>query len=141
MSIEQHIIEGPLPPADLWNPAGAGAVVTFEGVVRPTEEGHALQGIEYEVYEPMTSRQMRRLADDVFTRFGLVALHVEHSVGYVAVGASSFRLRTAAPHRKEALAAQDTYIDRMKRDVPIWKHPVWDNAPPRRLAEPAKGLS
>jgi molybdopterin synthase catalytic subunit len=141
MTIDHRIIEGPLPPADAWHPAGAGAVVTFEGVVRPTEEGHALQGIEYEIYEPMTSRQMHRLAADVFNRFGLVALHVEHSVGYVAVGACSFRLRTAAPHRKEALAAQDAYIDRMKRDVPIWKHPVWQNAPRSRLAEPAKGVS
>jgi molybdopterin synthase catalytic subunit len=40
------------------------------------------------------------------------------------VGAASFRLLVRAAHRREALDAADAYIERMKRDVPIWKTAV-----------------
>jgi molybdopterin synthase catalytic subunit len=50
---------------------------------------------------------------------------VEHSRGRVAAGECSFRLRVAASHRPEALRAVEEFIDRMKRDVPIWKTPVY----------------
>ena len=125
MSIEQQILSGPLPAARVWRPSGAGAVVSFEGVVRATEAGHQLAGLDYEVYEPMTSRQMYRLAEATCSQFRLIALAVVHSEGFVAVGACSFRLWTAAAHRQPALAAQDHFIDVMKREVPIWKHPIW----------------
>ena len=125
MKIEQHIIEGPLAALAAWRPAGAGAVVRFDGVVRATEAGHQLAGLDYEVYEPMTSRHMYRLAEATCSRFRLIALAVLHSEGFVAVGECSFRLWTAAAHRQPALAAQDHFIDAMKREVPIWKHPIW----------------
>ena len=128
MSIALDILDGPLPAAEPWQPEGAGAVVSFEGIVRPTEAGDPIAGLDYEVYEPMTSRQMRRLAEHILEQHALIALRVVHSVGHVPVGACSFRLRTAAAHRREALAAQDAFIAAMKRDVPIWKNPVWPTA-------------
>lgn len=125
MSIEVQIVEGPLPPATPWQPPGAGAVLRFEGVVRPTEQGRPLAALDYEVYEPMTGTVLRQLAQEVVAAHGLIAMRVVHSRGRVPVGACSFRLDAAAPHRKEALAAVDTFIDRMKQDAPIWKVPQW----------------
>ncbi|MEM6550846.1 MAG: molybdenum cofactor biosynthesis protein MoaE [Planctomycetota bacterium] len=104
---------------------GAGAVVWFEGVVRPGEDGMALEALRYEVYPPMTERVMRELAGEVAAAFGLTGLVVEHSVGRVAVGETSFRLGVAAEHRREALDAMDRFIARMKAEVPIWKVPVF----------------
>jgi molybdopterin synthase catalytic subunit len=69
----------------------------------------------------MADRQLEYLALDVCSRHGLIAIDVMHSVGRVAVGEISFRLIVASAHRKEALAAMDEFIDRMKQDVPIWK--------------------
>jgi molybdopterin synthase catalytic subunit len=57
-------------------------------------------------------------------RHGLVAILVEHSKGFVPVGQCSFRLLVAGTHRRESLAAMSEFIDRMKRDVPIWKKGV-----------------
>lgn len=76
----------------------------------------------------MTSNMLRRLGERLLAEHGLVGICVEHSVGRVAVGDCSFRLRVAARHRKEALAATDRFIDEMKRDVPLWKTPVFTNA-------------
>ncbi len=125
MSIELQILEGPLDAATPWHPSGAGAVICFEGVVRPTEQQRALVALEYEVYEPMTHRELKKLAQQVVEDHGLLGLRMAHSRGQVRVGACSFRLQVAAAHRKEALAAMDVFIDRMKQVVPIWKVPVW----------------
>jgi molybdopterin synthase catalytic subunit len=129
MKLETRMKTGPLEPAAPWHPAGAGAVVTFDGVVRPTENGATLRGLTYEVYEPMTSRQMQRLGREMIEQYALIAMDVCHSEGFVPVGEVSFRLRVAAAHRQAALAAQEAFIDAMKKQVPIWKLPVWDGSP------------
>lgn len=125
MKLAVRIVDGPLAEtAPVWAPAGAGAVVCFEGVARPTEHGEPIATLDYEAYEPMASRELERLAREVLHEFGLLGVLVEHSRGRVAVGERSFRLRVAALHRKEALAALERFIDRLKQDVPIWKQAV-----------------
>ncbi|QDT17439.1 molybdopterin synthase catalytic subunit [Alienimonas californiensis] len=120
--------EGPLPNDGPAFATGCGAVLTFEGVVRPSEpDGEAvrpLAALRYEAYEPMTTRELDRLRAACAAEFG-ATLAVEHSVGVVPVGACSFRLRVATPHRAAALACCGAFVDRMKRDVPLWKVPVW----------------
>lgn len=125
MSVAVRIVEGPLGEPAPWEVPGAGAVVRFEGIVRPVEDDRELAALLYEVYEPMTTRHLRRLAEAVVEDHGLMGLRCAHSVGRVPVGACSFRLSIASAHRKEALAAMDEFIDRMKRSVPIWKVSVW----------------
>lgn len=126
MSVCVSITDGPLPPASGAScdagPRGTGAAVAFEGIVRPTEAGEPLAALVYEAYEPMASRQLAALAQEMLDRHGLLEIRVEHSRGRVPAGARSFRLTIHARHRREALAAMGEFIDRMKRDVPIWKH-------------------
>lgn len=124
MNIEVFIIDGPLPPRVAPRAEGAGAVLCFEGVVRPTEGGRPIEALDYEVYEPMASRMLKGLAEEVGREFALLAVHVEHSRGRVAAGACSFRLCISSGHRKEGLEAMGRFIDRMKQDVPIWKRAV-----------------
>lgn len=102
--------------------AGAGADIVFEGLVRPQEDDAAICGLLYEVYEPMAVKLLLELAQETLTRFGLLAVWVEHSKGFVPVHACSFRLRVASKHRGEGLAGMDWFIIRMKQEVPIWKH-------------------
>lgn len=128
MNVTVNIIDGPLAGRDQTVLSGAGlpgAVLCFEGIVRGMEDGRPLAALEYEVYEPMTTRELDKLARAIIQEHGLLAIHVEHSRGIVPVGQCSFRLRIASAHRKQALAAMDAFIDRMKREVPIWKQPVW----------------
>lgn len=125
MSIEVHIIDGPLhEDRAAWGVEGAGAVLCFDGIVRPIEDGQIIAGLHYQVYEPMASSSLRWLAEETRQRFAVLAVHVAHSRGDVPSGQCSFRLRIASTHRKEALAAMDYFIDRLKQDVPIWKQPL-----------------
>jgi len=124
MSIDVAIHDGPLPDAATWRLDGAGAVLCFEGVVRPVEADQPIAGLRYDTYDPMAERELARLASEAIEQFGVQAVAVEHSRGFVANFACSFRLRVASAHRKEALAAMDWFIERMKQRVPIWKRPV-----------------
>ena len=129
-AVAVRLTAGPLGDAAPWRVAGCGAVVTFDGVVRPGEPRPGggkgeLSALLYESYEPMTTRELTALAAAVAAETGAAALDVEHSIGRVPVGRCSFRLRVAAAHRAEALACCTAFIDRMKRDVPLWKIPVW----------------
>jgi molybdopterin synthase catalytic subunit len=124
-AIEVRLVDGPLAPPAPWRPAGSGAVVVFEGIVRPREAERPLAALIYEAYEPMSSRELGRLAREVAERHGVLAVDLEHSRGRVPAGALSFRLRVAATHRKSAIGALDELIDRMKQGVPLWKVPEW----------------
>ncbi len=125
MSTTVRLCAGPLDPVAASPQPPGGAVVQFLGVVRPDEAGRPIVALNYEAYEPMTSQEMLRLAQHVAQEFGVQAIHGEHSVGRVPVGAISFRLTVAAGHRAAALEACSAFIDQMKRGVPLWKVPVW----------------
>lgn len=129
--------QGALPAATSWQADGAGAAVTFEGIVRPGENGQAIAGLVYEAYQPMATNQLRKLATQVMAEHQLLALQVEHSEGEVVAGACSFRLRVAAMHRGPALAAMAQFIDRMKQQVPIWKKVILSVEPTDEAERPA----
>lgn len=117
-----RISSGPLPPlASPWRCPGAGAVILFEGIVRPTEGQNTISALRYEVYRPMADRQLERLALELVEKHGLRGIFVEHSEGIVPVDACSFRLQVASVHRAAALQAVEEFVDRMKQQVPIWK--------------------
>jgi molybdopterin synthase catalytic subunit len=125
-TVTVRVTDGPLRRAE-WRrpPDGAGAVLCFEGIVRPEENGRPLAALDYEAYQPMAENLLRRLAEEMSARHGLIEVTVEHSRGRVAAGECSFRLTVASRHRPEALRAVEQFVDRMKRDVPIWKTPVF----------------
>ena len=122
-AVAVRLHDGPLPvETGPYFPEGAGAAVTFAGLVRPLEDGRPIVALDYEIYEPMASRVLEDLVREMIESYGLVGIAVEHSRGRVGVGECSFRLQIAAPHRQEALTATAEFIDRMKRDAPIWKN-------------------
>lgn len=125
-SITVALVEGSLgAPTSRRADNSSGAWVVFEGVVREDEGGRSVSALRYTAYEPMAQNMLAEIAASVQNKHGLAVVFVEHSRGLVPVGQCSFRLAIGAPHRKEALAAMDEFIDRMKKDVPIWKAPDW----------------
>ncbi|MEM9645043.1 MAG: molybdenum cofactor biosynthesis protein MoaE [Planctomycetota bacterium] len=128
-----RLVDGPVGTSNrpsLKMSVPCGAVMTFHGMVRPSEEGEMIDGLEYQVYEPMTTRELRRLVNRQQAKHGVVAVSVEHSFGFVPNGHCSFVLQVASPHRAEAISFADEFISEMKKQVPIWKVP--------RLATPSE---
>jgi molybdopterin synthase catalytic subunit len=98
-----------------------GAVVVFEGVVRNNTKGRSTDYLEYECYESMALEQMARIGQEIAAQFAISRIGVIHRLGRLQVGEASVAVVTTAPHRKAAFEAAFEGINRLKREVPIWK--------------------
>jgi molybdopterin synthase catalytic subunit len=101
--------------------AGAGAVVTFTGIVRG--DG-GLSAMEIEHYPGMTESALRDYAAVAIARFRLTDALVIHRHGRLAVGEPIMMVATAAPHRADAFAAADYLMDWLKSRAPFWKKEI-----------------
>jgi len=120
----------------------AGAVATFLGTTRRTNEGRSVTRLEYEAHVTMARGQMRKLAARARRRWPLCKVAMVHRLGIVPLGEVSVAIAVSAGHRHEAFEACEWLIDRLKEIVPIWKKEhyrggtVWigaqQGAPPKR---------
>ena len=102
---------------------GMGAVVTFHGVVRGTEDDEVITVIDYEAHEKMARHQFGLIFAAIEKRWLVESVRLIHRVGIVSVNELSLWVEVIAPHRAEAFAACQFLIDEMKEKVPIWKRP------------------
>jgi molybdopterin synthase catalytic subunit len=107
-----------------WNGA-AGASVDFWGVVRALEERREISGIEYEAHQAMAEHQMEMIAEAARREFDLVEVVLQHRIGFVAAGEASLFLRVASTHRGAAFHASAWIVAELKKNVPIWKRPIF----------------
>jgi molybdopterin synthase catalytic subunit len=99
--------------------AGAGAVVTFTGLVR--DNGGSLAAMEIEHYPGMTEKAIAAIMDQAKARWSLVDALVIHRYGRLAGGEAIMMVATAAPHRAAAFAAAEFLMDYLKSRAPFWK--------------------
>lgn len=104
-----------------------GAVVTFAGIVRDSNRGKKVLFLEYEAYEAMAVKMMKRIGHEILANWGLEGVTMRHRVGRLNVGETSVVIVVAAPHRDDAFAACQYAISRLKRIVPIWKKEVFED--------------
>lgn len=97
-----------------------GAVVTFSGCVRDTEDGLPISAITYEIYKEMAEREIKKIIRRSEERWGGAAF-LQHRIGAVPAGEASLVVVCASVHRKEAFEACQYIIDEIKAGVPIWK--------------------
>ena len=102
---------------------GAGAVVTFTGLVRDRAEG-GLLAMEIEHYPGMTEARIAATVDEAAARWPLTAALVIHRHGRLAPGEAIMMVATAAPHRAEAFAAAEFLMDYLKSRAPFWKREI-----------------
>ena len=128
MSDSFRIVDSSLDPGEVLqavrDPA-CGAVASFVGTVRGTSDGKKVLHLEYEVHETMALRQFELLAARLREAHGVAHVAIHHRRGKVEVGGVSVAIAVSAPHRKPALAACAEAIERLKKDVPIWKKEVF----------------
>lgn len=96
---------------------GMGALVTFCGVVR--DDG--VERMELEVYEEFAVRELETIRDEAMRKYPIESVDIVHRVGSLFVGETILLVIVGAGHRKEAFAASEYIIDRLKQTVPIWK--------------------
>jgi molybdopterin synthase catalytic subunit len=98
-----------------------GAVCVFDGIVRDNTRGRKTLHLDYEAYRDMALDQMRGLAGEAVTRFGVRDVTLVHRLGRLLVGETSVLVVVASAHRGAAFEACRWLIDTLKKTVPIWK--------------------
>ena len=104
----------------LFNPA-AGGFCVFEGWVRNENEGHEVERLEYEAYDPLVLAEGQKVIDEARERFGFLDACCVHRVGLLEIGDCAVWIGVASAHRDEAFKACRYIIDQIKVRLPIWK--------------------
>jgi molybdopterin synthase catalytic subunit len=107
--------------AELLQRPEDGAVAVFEGVVRNNTKGRPTTHLEYECYEAMALQMMGRIGREIAAQFAIGHLGMVHRLGRLEIGEASVVIVATAPHRKPAFDAAFEAINRLKKEVPVWK--------------------
>jgi molybdopterin synthase catalytic subunit len=99
---------------------GAGGTVLFAGTVRDHSDAGAVSGLEYEAWEERATAALRDIGEELLDG-PVERVALLHRVGDLEVGEVSVLVCCSAAHRGEAFDAARQGIERIKREVPIWK--------------------
>lgn len=124
MQIAVQLTRDPIPetiamPAALSGHAGAW--VEFRGVVRGDENGQPIGALEYEAYDDMAVKEMRKILQQLPTATGCLATIVIHRVGLIRAGETAIYVGVASRHRQAGFDLLGAFMDCLKERVPIWK--------------------
>lgn len=115
--LERRILDG-----------GAGAIVTFDGVVRNQTKGRSVISLQYEAYVPMALKEMSRIGAEVHQQWpDVLRIGIIHRFGELKISESSVVIVVTSPHRRVAFEACRFAIDRLKQTVPIWKKEIFSD--------------
>ncbi|MEW6058826.1 MAG: molybdenum cofactor biosynthesis protein MoaE [Actinomycetota bacterium] len=100
---------------------GAGGACVFVGTVRDGSEAGDVVGLTYEAWKEGATKRLEQVAAEMLGRWPLRKVALLHRTGYLAIGEVSVVVACSSPHRQEAFEACRHGIERLKREVPIWK--------------------
>ncbi len=98
-----------------------GAVVTFSGICRGSENGEPIAALTLEHYPEMAEAEIKRHTDEAMSRWPLTGLTVVHRVGRITPGENIVLVLAASAHRQAAFQAAEFLMDYLKANAPFWK--------------------
>jgi molybdopterin synthase catalytic subunit len=98
-----------------------GAVVSFSGICRGSEDGASIAALTLEHYPGMAEAEIARHADTAMSRWPLSGISVIHRVGRITPGENIVLVLTASQHRQAAFEAAEFLMDYLKANAPFWK--------------------
>src|ERR1700731_303629 len=108
--------------ASLW--AGRnniGALVTFTGICRGSENGADIAALTLEHYPGMAEAEIARHAETAMARWPVTGIRIVHRVGRITPGENIGLVVTASKHRHAAFEAAEFLMDYLKANAPFWK--------------------
>ena len=99
-----------------------GAIVTFVGLVRDTEQG--LKHMLLEHYPGMTENVIQQIIDTAAQRWNIDEPRVIHRVGELQPTEQIVFVGVSSTHRSDAYAACEYLMDQLKTRATLWKKEV-----------------
>lgn len=98
-----------------------GGIGIFIGTVRNHHEGRSVEALKYTAYAPIAEKMIRQIELDIQIKYQVEYVRVIHRVGHLAIGEKAIIAIAYAAHRREAFAACEEAVERVKHEVPVWK--------------------
>ena len=102
-----------------------GAAVLFVGTTRQFTGQRETEKLAYECYQPMAIAKLKQLREAAMEKWEIENCSIVHRVGVVEIEAASIAVAVSSPHRVASFEAASWIMDRLKKDVPIWKQEHW----------------
>ena len=122
------LVNRPLALGDIKHSAlrGGGQSI-FLGRIRPEKSSTLgnLINLEYHIHEKIAFSQLEKIANWGIIQ-GALDVQILHSYGIVPVSDISLIVSICSVHRREGLLILEKCIDRIKKEVPIWKQEHFD---------------
>ncbi|ASW73934.1 molybdenum cofactor biosynthesis protein MoaE [Chryseobacterium piperi] len=128
--IDIKITDEPLDVAECLTTASdleCGGIATFIGVVRNATRNKKVIRLEYECYESMAVKEIRKIAEKAISLFDVKHVVIHHRVGILFPGDIAVIIIVNARHRDAAFDACRFSIDTLKETVPIWKKEIFED--------------
>ena len=98
-----------------------GAINTFIGRVRGTEEKRQVNELFLEHYPLMTEKKIKEIVCNASKKFSINGCIVVHRIGKLLPGELIVFVGVTSRHRKEAFEACSYVMDFLKTEAPFWK--------------------
>jgi len=125
-----EIVKGPISIEEITSKVirnEAGAVTTFIGTVREFTHGKRTLSLEYQAYEKMAVKKLEQIGKEINEKWNDSKVAITHRIGKLEITEIAVVIAVSTPHRKDAYAANEYAIERIKQIVPIWKKEIWEN--------------
>ena len=98
-----------------------GGTVVFLGTVRDHDHGRSVTMLDYSAH-PSAAAELARVVAEVAATAPGVSVAALHRTGELAVGDIAVVVAAGSSHRGDAFEVGRRLIDRIKAEVPLWKH-------------------
>ncbi len=111
-----------------------GGIGFFIGTVRNHHEGKAVKSLKYTSYAPVSEKMIRQIEQEIQQQFAVPYVRVIHRIGTLAIGEKAIIAVAYAAHRREAFAACEEAVERVKHEVPVWKEEFYQDGSSQYVA-------
>ncbi|MGP1604958.1 MAG: molybdenum cofactor biosynthesis protein MoaE [Moraxella sp.] len=106
----------------------AGALVSFEGLVRNHNNKRPVSCLTYYGYEKLALNQGAKLIVEAKKRFDITHAVAIHRIGELKIGDMAVWIGVSSAHRTAAFLACQWLLDEIKASIPVWKQEFYTDS-------------
>ena len=104
-----------------------GAVSTFIGYVKNTNNDKKVSSIDLEVYPAMAKKTLGEIIEKANKKWDLSDILTIHRYGKLQIGEKIVLVVTFSKHREDSMQACAFIMDFLKKEAPFWKKEYYDD--------------
>ena len=119
--LKKKIIESDFISKFSLNNKDSGAIFSFIGKARPTNQSNTILSIDIELYKKMALIQIKKIINKLMKKHLIDDFLVIHRYGKVKPGENIVLIIVASKHRKESFRFGEGLMDWLKVKATFWK--------------------